>query len=103
MYVVRLMLALSALGALGGCGHDRAQASDPVILSLGGQEVRRSAFQEYLRGLRRQESLDPAVERPLLTSFLEQQVLVLEARRRGWVADGASADDEQDAVRRLVS
>jgi parvulin-like peptidyl-prolyl isomerase len=90
------------LGTLHGC---RARgAADPAILVLGGESVRRSEFLRHLAAIeaRGEEAVNPAVRRALLDAFLEQRVLVLEARSRGLVAAGATPDDEELAVQRLL-
>jgi peptidyl-prolyl cis-trans isomerase C len=79
--------------------------TDPVILSLEGQEVRRSDFQQYLNALEEPGlgPLTPEARQGLLDTFLEEQVLLLEARRRGLVGPEAGAEEEQQAVLRLVA
>jgi len=78
--------------------------ADPVILSLGAESVRRSDFERHLHTLeaRSADNVDPAVRRALLEPFLEERVLVLEARGRGLVKPGVSPEEEVLAVRRLL-
>jgi peptidyl-prolyl cis-trans isomerase C len=88
---------------LAGC---RSQtASDPVILRLEDQEVRRSAFEAYLKDMEKQQegTIAPDVRAALLTAFLERRLLVLEARHRGLVAADASPADEQEGVQKLLA
>lgn len=94
-----LALALAAAVALGAC-HE----ADPVILSLDGESVRRSDFERHVasveaRGL---GPLAPEVKQGLLETFLEEQVLLIEARRRGQLDPGAAPEEEQRAVVRLL-
>lgn len=100
----RLPALLLASLALGACGERRP--ADPVILALGDQIVRRSEFEAHvadLRGRGLEQSDDAAVRRNLLDAFVEQRVVVLEARRRGLVASGASAEAEQAAAQVVLS
>ena len=95
-----------ATAALLTCAACRAsQAVDPVILSLDEQVVRRSEFANHLMALEAQggERLSPAVLPSILDSYLEERVLVLEARARGLVKADASAGEEQQAVQKMLS
>ncbi len=76
-----------------------------MILALGDLTVRRSEFENHLRALEAKglASPDPAVRRALLEPFLEEHVLVLESRRRGLLKAGASQEEEQRAVQRLLN
>ncbi len=98
------MLAQALLTALAivdtGCAHTQP---DPVVLALGDQVVRRSDFERYVQSLEREGPLEASVRRALFESFVEERVLVLEARQRGFLTQGASPEEEQEAVRRLVS
>jgi peptidyl-prolyl cis-trans isomerase C len=79
-------------------------ASDPVILRLKDQEVRRSDFDGYLREMEKQlgGAVAPEVRQELLGAFLERRLLVLEARAQGLVQAPASPEQEQEAVRQLL-
>jgi parvulin-like peptidyl-prolyl isomerase len=92
------------LALLLGC-RTAAVSSDPVILRLGDQEVRRSDFDRYVATLEKQQegTLAPDVRAALLTAFLERRLLVLEARTRGLLAPGADDNAEQAAVQQLLS
>jgi parvulin-like peptidyl-prolyl isomerase len=81
---------------------DRARP-DPVVLSLGDEVVRRSDFERHLQGLERDGRLERSVRRAVFDSFVEERVLVLETRRRGLCRPGASPEEEQQAVQRLLS
>ncbi len=97
------LLSLVAGPALGvAC---RGRADDPVILRLGDQVVRRSAFQGHLEALaaRGSDTSQPAVRRALLDKFLEDRTLVLEARARGMLGASAPAEEEERAVQRLLA
>jgi peptidyl-prolyl cis-trans isomerase C len=77
---------------------------DPPILSLGDQEVRRSDFDRHLKALEAEgASVDQTTRTALLESFLEERVLVLEARSRGLVSPESSAADEQVAVQKMLN
>jgi hypothetical protein len=100
-------LIAAALVVLAGawsaaCGN--ARPADPPLLSLGDQVVRRSEFQAHVKRLeaRGGAPIEPEVKRALLEPFLEERLLVLEARRRGLVAAGAPEADEQATVKALL-
>jgi parvulin-like peptidyl-prolyl isomerase len=95
----RLPLAF-ALALVGGC-----EARDPVILSLAGDEVRRSDFTKYLATVeaRGEGALEPQARAGLLEAFLEERALVIEARSRGLLAEAASAEEERRGVARLLA
>jgi parvulin-like peptidyl-prolyl isomerase len=100
MVIRPLALALGAAVLLGGC-----QEPDPVVLSLSGESVRRSDFQRHVasveaRGL---GPLTADVQQGLLETFLEEQVLLIEARQRGLLDPGAAPEEEQRAVVRLLA
>jgi hypothetical protein len=93
---------LLALALAGSC--DRARPADPVILSLGDQEVRRSDFDRYAREAEaRGGTFDADVRRSLLEAYVERRVLVLEARARGLLGAQPSSEEEAAAVRRLLA
>lgn len=96
-----LLLALATLGA--GC--EGREGRDPVILSLEGSEVRRSAFVTYLASVeaRGDGPLEPQARAGLLEAFLEERALVIEARARGHLAEGVAAEDERRGVARLLA
>jgi len=91
---------LTAL-ALFDTGCARAQP-DPVVLALGNQVVRRSDFERHVKSLEREGPIEGGVRRALFESFVEERVLVLEARERGFLNASATSDEEQEAVRRLL-
>jgi peptidyl-prolyl cis-trans isomerase C len=78
---------------------------DPALLTLGDQVVRRSDFERHVAAVtaRGGGTLDPAVRQALLEPYLEERVLVLEARARGLATPGDGAEKENDSVRRLLS
>jgi parvulin-like peptidyl-prolyl isomerase len=92
-----------ALALAGAC--DRARPADPVILSLGEQEVRLSEFERYANEVaaRSHGAIEPAVRQSLLEAFLERRVLVLRARERGLLGGTPSPDEEAEAVRKLLA
>ena len=97
--VLRLTLPLVAVVS---CG--RTPPADPVILELGEETVHKSDFDRHVQALEvRGDAIDPSVRRALLEPFLEERVLVLEARSRGLLEPGGSADDEEQAVQRLLA
>jgi parvulin-like peptidyl-prolyl isomerase len=88
---------------LTGCTERRP--ADPVILALDDQLVRRSEFERHVEDLRArglEEAEDPAVRRNVLDAFVEQRILVLEARRRGRIAAGAAIEQELEAAQALL-
>ena len=98
---LRPVLALALAFSPAGC----QEAGDPVILRLEGSEIRRSEFVAYLAEVeaRGDGRLEPQARAGLLEAFLEQRALVIEARARGHLAAGASAEDEPRAVARLLA
>ena len=97
------MSAVVALVLAGAC--DRARPADPVILSLGEQEVRLSDFERYTAEVqaRGEAARDPAVRESLLEAYLERRVLVLEARNQGLPTGASSSEQEAEAVRKLLA
>lgn len=81
------------------------EGRDPVVLKLSGESVRRSDFDRHVAALeaRGLGPLSSEVRRGLLDSFLEERALVIEARQRGLVAAGATAEQEAAAVARLLA
>jgi parvulin-like peptidyl-prolyl isomerase len=94
-----LLLAIASALA-GGC-----EARDPAILSLEGVQVLRSDFTKYLATVeaRGDGPLEPQARAGLLEAFLEERALVIEARSRGLLAQGASAEEERRGVARLLA
>ena len=92
------------LAATPGCRPERG-VPDPVILELGEQVVRRSDFERHLASIeaRGGAPLAPEVRAALFEPFLEERILALEARTRGLVKEGATVDEEQAAVERLLA
>jgi len=82
-----------------------AQEADPVLLTLGDQTVRRSEFERHVAAVeaRGGTPLTPDVRKALLEPYLEERLLVLEARARGLGASGDGADQDNQAVQRLLS
>lgn len=76
-----------------------------MILSLGDQAVRRSEFERHLAALEQQEGarLDPEVRRALLDRFLEERVVVLEARSRGLLSPQSTPEQEAGEARKLLA
>ncbi len=95
---VSLVASLLALGCAG------APAADPVVLALGEQQVRRSEFDQHVRGLEgRNGAFAAGVRRAVFESFVEQRVLVLEARAEGLIAPEVSPEEERAAVEKLLA
>jgi parvulin-like peptidyl-prolyl isomerase len=95
-----LALALAAGWFMGSC-----EEPDPVILALQDEQIRRSDFQRHLaaveaRGL---GPLAPEARQGLLESFLEEQVLLIEARHQGLLEPDAPAEEVPLAVARLLA
>lgn len=79
---VALVIPLFACFGRGG--------DDPAVLTLGKQTVKRSEFRAHLRALEGQggEVSQPEVRRALFDAYLEQRVLILDARARADVGGG---------------
>jgi peptidyl-prolyl cis-trans isomerase C len=92
--------ALASLVLLLAC-----PARDPAILSLDGTVVRRSDFERHLSAIaaRGLGPIAPEARAGLLDAFLEQRALAIAAQERGLLAPGASEEEEQRAVRRLLA
>jgi peptidyl-prolyl cis-trans isomerase C len=101
-FLTALTLAL-ALGTA-GCERVATVSPPPVLLRLGEQEVLAEEFESYVAAL---ESSDGPMGRDvranLLESFLEDRVLVLEAREQGLLEAGAPPETEQAAVQDLLA
>jgi peptidyl-prolyl cis-trans isomerase C len=79
---------------------------DPVLLELGDETVRRSDFERHVAAVQARgggTSLAPEVRQALLEPYLEERILVLEARARGLSARGDAEEKENESVRRLLS
>lgn len=96
------LLVATALFAL-SC--QRATSSDPVILTLGDQVVRRSDFDRHVKNLeaRGGGEVAPPVRAALLEPFLEERVLILEARAQGLLAASSTLDEQDAAVHKLLA
>ena len=102
MFIAVLIAGSAGCAASGGTAA--GDAGDPVILALGEEDIRRSEFRRHLASVEsRGGPLSPEVRRALLAPYLEERILVLEARQRGLVAPGAGDDAEQAAVRRMLA
>lgn len=75
---------------------------DPVVLAVGDQAVRRTDFERHLQALQREGPLDRGVRRALFDAFVEERLLVLEARQRGLLSPEAGPEAEAEAVQRLL-
>ncbi len=99
LFLVALAAGCRAVPGLG-------TGTDPVLLALGDQEVRQSDFERYLAAVQARgggTALTPEVRQALLEPFLEERVLVLEARERGMARAGDSDEKESESVHRLLS
>ena len=87
------------------CCRQAAEPEDPALLALGDQVVRQSDFERHLKDVESQgdSALAPTVRTALLEAFLEERVLVLEARARGLLEPDSDAAEEQEAVRQLLA
>jgi hypothetical protein len=102
MTAPKLLPSLLAALAAASCA---GPPPDPVVLEVDQQVVRRSDFERHLAALeaRGGVTLTPDVRRGLLDTFLEERLLVIEARKRGLLAQGAGPEDEQRAVSDLLA
>ena len=99
--LITSLLALACRAQSGG-GADQ----DPVLLALGDETIRRSDFERHVAAVQARgggASLAPEVRRALLEPYLEERILVLEARSRGLVARGDAEEKENESVRRLLT
>jgi hypothetical protein len=98
----RSVVVLALAAAVLACPE--ARSTDPVILSLGDQTVRKSEFEAHLAQVsaRGGTPLAPEVRQALLDPFLEERVLVLEARAEGLCRVGATPAQEQEAVQHVL-
>ena len=101
---VALITSLLALACraqpAGGPDHD------PVLLELGDETIRRSDFERHVAAVQARgggSSLPPEVRQALLEPYLEERILVLEARARGLTTRGDAEEKESESVRRLLS
>ncbi|HEY2946497.1 MAG TPA: peptidyl-prolyl cis-trans isomerase [Vicinamibacteria bacterium] len=99
----KALIVLVALGLPAGCRT--RESADPVILSLGDQVVRRSEFERHVMKLEQQGGapVDPTVRAALLDRFLEERVVVLEARARGLVSAQGTPEQEEAAARKVLA
>ena len=99
----KALIVLVVLGLPAGCRTH--ESADPAILSLGDQAVRRSEFERHVMNLEQQGGapVDPTVRAALLDRFLEERVVVLEARARGLVSAQGTPDQEEAAARKLLA
>ena len=99
----KALIVLVVLGLPAGCRTH--ESADPAILSLGDQAVRRSEFERHVMNLEQQGGtpLDPTVRAALLDRFLEERVVVLEARARGLVSAQGTPEQEEAAARKLLA
>ena len=99
----KALIVLVALGLPAGCRT--RESADPAILTLGDQTVRRSEFERHVMNLEQQGGgpLDPTVRAALLERFLEERVVVLEARARGLVSTPSTGEQEEAAARKLLA
>ncbi|MGE5125701.1 MAG: peptidylprolyl isomerase [Betaproteobacteria bacterium] len=96
----RPILLAVALLAVAGC-----RDKDPAVLKLEGETVRRSDFERYLAQVEVRDlgPLSAEARAGMLDAFLEQRALVIEARHRGLLPARASAEQELEAVTRLLA
>jgi peptidyl-prolyl cis-trans isomerase C len=97
-----LLFPTLLLSAAAACA--RAPDPDPIILSFAEGEIRRSDFDRHVAELeaRGGHALSSEVRRALVQPFLEEKVLLLEARSRGLVAASASPEQETTATEQLL-
>ncbi len=95
-FPARLLLALLLLAS--------CQDKDPVLLKLEGEIVRRSDFERHVSAVEARDvgPVSKEARTGLLDAFLEQRALVIEARHRGLLPAKASAEQELEAVTRLL-
>jgi parvulin-like peptidyl-prolyl isomerase len=100
---LKLFLLVNLLAAA-ACTRRGDDPSDPAILVLGQEEVRRSDFDEHIAKLaQRGHDVDAGLREALLQPFLEERVLVLQARSQRLVKPGATPEEERTAVEALLA
>ena len=102
---IAVILLGAALVVTPGCRREPPSPADPPLLRLDDHVVRESDFEQHLKQLeaRGVSNGEAAVREALLQSFLEQRVLVLEARRHGLLGARAGPEEEQGAVSELLA
>jgi parvulin-like peptidyl-prolyl isomerase len=101
MVIARIVPLFLSVGLASTCERE---PSDPVILALGYQVVRRSEFDRHVSALEAKggERFSSEVRRALVQPFLEERALVLEARSRGLLAGSSTPEQEQEAVQSML-
>lgn len=103
---LRLLALALLLGQNPVAACRRPPDPDPVILSIDNQILRRSAFEQHLATVESRGEVDhltPAVRSALLDAYLEERVLVLEARSKGLLQETADSAQEEAAVETLLA
>ncbi len=102
---LRARRAVAGMVIAGALACRPADPADPVILALGDGQFRRSDFERHVASLASQglDASDPQVLRAVLDAFLEERVLVLEARAQGLARAGATAEEEQLAAQQVLA
>jgi parvulin-like peptidyl-prolyl isomerase len=103
---VRSAVLVSTLLLAGsGASCERFGSKDPVILTLGDQKVRRSEFERHVHELEARGGghLDASVRNALFDPFVEERIVVLEARNRGLIRGETTPEEEQAAVQKLLA
>jgi hypothetical protein len=102
MHFPRSLLLFAALVACACPG--RSASRDPALLVLDGEEVSSSDFDKHIATLtQRGHEVDASLREALLQPFLEERVLVLQARHQGLVKAGAPPEEERAAVETLLA
>jgi parvulin-like peptidyl-prolyl isomerase len=100
---MRLRQLFSAVALLWGACQVRPD-TDPAILRLGSETVRVSEYDRHIETLaRRGHEVNDSLREALLEPFLEERVLVLEARRRGLMENATTPEAERVAVEGLLA
>jgi len=100
----RLALVLVLAGGLGGSACVRgkpAQPPDWILIRLDGRAIRQSQFEGYLRANPSGEALNQPARERLFRQFLEEELLLVEAGRRGIAPLGPGEDRRAARTRRI--
>lgn len=104
MRALRCTSLVALAVSVAGCDHVTTAPQPPVLLSLGEEQVLAGEFEAYVAALESSDGpMGADVRQNLLESFLEERVLVLEARSRGLLETDAGPEAEQAAVQGLLA
>jgi parvulin-like peptidyl-prolyl isomerase len=103
-FPLAVLLVAGVLATVSSCRRE-SRSADPVLLELGEQAVRRSDFERHVADIaaRGGTPVTAEVRAALVDPYLDERALVLEARSRGLLPEGAGPDEERAGVERLLA